>query len=110
MTKIEDGESLDIVATPNAGFQPGTAEWTVLATQDGNDISFQFSVAKDPENELHAVVTRSVTGGTFVGVATLTIDADADTDPENVEPLTASYPFFNDGPNSTSIDFTATAV
>jgi hypothetical protein len=103
--KLEFGQNIALEASPvGADYEHGTAEWQVQAADtDGADISSQFSVLVDPENELKAKVTREAGNNTECsGVVTLRADGDPDADEE--APIVGTLAFNYDSPNATGFD------
>jgi hypothetical protein len=109
--KLEFVQNIDINAAPTGGdYQHGTASFSVQAAdENGGDVSDQFTVEVDPENELHATVVRAPGNNTECSGA-VTLRADGDPDAEEEAPITGVLGFNYDSPNATGFDMTGTAV
>lgn len=109
--KLEFGQNIGVEAAATGGdYQHGTAVFSVqAATAEGEDVSEQFSVAVDPDNELKATVVRAEGNSTECsGAVTLRADGDSDIDEE--APIVGVLGFNYDSPNATGFDLVGTAV
>jgi len=109
--KLEFGQNIDVTATPTGGdYQHGSASFSVQAADaDGNDVTDQFSVEVDPDNELHATVVRAPGNDTECSGA-VTLRADGDPDADEEAPITGVLGFNYDSPNATGFDLVGSAV
>lgn len=115
--KYEFGQNIEVeakaVGPTGSKYQEGSAEFSVQAADaDGTDISSEFTVEANPENELKAKITRTRTEGETetecTGVVTLRADGDPDVD--EVEPVVGTLAFIYDAPNVTGFDLVGTVA
>lgn len=103
--KLEFGQNISVEATSTGGdYQRGTAAFTVQAADASeNDVTDQFTVEVDPENELKANIVRAEGNDTECsGVVTLRADGDPDAAEE--APIVGTLAFNYDSPNATGFD------
>jgi hypothetical protein len=107
--KAEYGFNLDVEATPvgGAAIEAGSAAWGYAATDaDGNDVSGQFLVTPDPDNELKCNLKHDGSQSESTGV--LTLRADGDPDADETAPVVGTLDIIVDAPNVTGFELSAT--
>lgn len=111
MVRYEFNQEATFTASPvdrrgnPTGIDPGSAEWSVVATDvDGNDVSDSLVLTVDPVNELSA--TLRSTDVELTGV--LTLRADGDPDEGEYAPIIGTVSIIVDASNAVAFNLTNT--